>query len=121
MSARVLVVLCAFPDSELARRVARRMIEESLAACAQLPSVPMQSIYRWEGELCEESEQMLVLKTSLGAWPRLRQRLSELHPYELPEILALPALGNEGYLRWVEESCPPVAAHPDSPEQGLEP
>jgi periplasmic divalent cation tolerance protein len=114
------MVQCSFPDEELALSAARRLVDEGLAACAQLLPGPIHSIYRWQGELCQEREHLLLLKTSMGAWPRLRERVAELHPYEVPEILALPALGNEPYLRWVEESCsgaPPA----DGESAALEP
>ncbi len=109
MSSRVFVVLCPFPDGEQALSAARILVEEGLAACAQCASAPVTSIYRWEGKLCEESERMLLLKTSRESWPSLRDRLAELHPYDVPEVLACPVDGNEAYLDWVEKSCTPPA------------
>lgn len=109
MSARAYIVFCTFPEAESARTAARTLVEERLAACAQTQGSPITSVYRWQGELCEESEVLLLLKTSAGAWPRLRDRLGELHPYEVPQILACAAEGNEPYLRWLEENAPPPA------------
>lgn len=105
MSEGVVIVSCPFPDPDTARQAARTVVEEGLAACAQRFAVPIHSVYRWRGELCEEEEILLLLKTAERIWPRLQERLQELHPYELPEILATPAEGNQAYLDWVVSSC----------------
>ena len=101
----VLVVLCPCPDAEVAAALARRAVEEGWAACVQRLGSPITSWYRWEGDLCEEKEHLLLLKTSREAWPRLRDGLAAAHPYEVPEILALPADGLPAYLAWVGENC----------------
>lgn len=100
-SDQVLLVLCTFPDEERARQIGTVLVERQLAACVNL--VPrMTAIYRWEGQTCEESEVLALLKTTTGCFDELREALEALHPYEVPEILALPvAGGSEGYLGWV--------------------
>jgi len=97
----VLVVLVTAPGPEEAARLARALVEERLAACGNvLPG--LRSIYRWEGEVREEGEALLLLKTTRARFAALRDRILALHPYEVPEVLALPVeAGAERYLGWV--------------------
>ena len=83
------------------RRLARALVEERLAACGSvIPAVT--SIYRWQGVIEQEPEALVVLKTTADRVQRLTERALELHPYDVPEILALPvAGGNVEYLNWV--------------------
>ncbi len=101
----VLLVLSTFPDGETAGRIARVMVEEKLVACANIIG-PIQSIYRWQKKVEEASETMVFFKTTTERFERLQTRLQTLHPYDVPEIIALPiADGLPEYLRWVSESC----------------
>ncbi|HZZ86590.1 MAG TPA: divalent-cation tolerance protein CutA [Anaeromyxobacteraceae bacterium] len=104
-----LAVLVTAPTFDKAAELARTVVEERLAACGNvLPGV--RSIYRWEGKVVDEPEVLLVLKTSRELFPRLRDRLLALHPYDVPEVLALPVEeGSAAYLRWIEESLAPTA------------
>jgi len=95
------VVLVTAPDAEHARRVARALVEERLVACANLvPGVT--SVYRWEGAVQEDAEVLLVLKTRAGRLEALEARLGELHPYDVPEFVAIEP-GHVGalYLAWL--------------------
>lgn len=105
MAEEVLVVLTTWPDVEKARAAARTLIEEKLAACANiLPGV--ESIYRWEGKIETSTEVMMVLKTTIGRYQMLDARILALHSYEVPEIVVLQVTdGLPSYLRWVEQSC----------------
>ncbi|HSB18828.1 MAG TPA: divalent-cation tolerance protein CutA [Anaeromyxobacteraceae bacterium] len=96
-----LVVLVTAPSAEAAAGIARALVEERLAACGNV--VPgLRSIYRWEGKLHDDAEALLVLKTTRSRFPALRDRVLALHPYEVPEVLALPVeAGSEKYLAWV--------------------
>ncbi|WP_457629311.1 divalent-cation tolerance protein CutA [Oceanithermus sp.] len=98
------VALITVPDEETARRIARALVEEGLAACVNL--VPgLTSIYTWQGEMHEDAEWLLLAKTTAKAYPRLETRVSELHPYEVPEVLALPVeRGLDRYLAWVQQN-----------------
>ena len=79
-------------------------MEERWAACAQVQG-PIESTYRWEGQVERAAEWYCHLKTTREAVPGLRARLLELHPYDTPEIIALPIVdGDPGYLRWIEAS-----------------
>jgi len=98
------VVLVACPDRPVAEGIARALVEERLAACANLlPGVT--SIYRWEGTLSQESEILLLIKTRRERLSGLARRVKALHPYSVPELIALPILaGSTSYLKWVRDS-----------------
>lgn len=98
------VVLVTTPGADAARSLARILVDEGLAACGTV-APGLTSIYRWEGEVREEAEALLVLKTTEAAIPRLLQRIPALHRYEVPEVLVLPVLtGHPPYLAWVRAS-----------------
>ena len=100
-SASVVVVLSTAPDAAEAARIGVTLVEERLAACANLVE-GVSSIFRWKGAVQREQEVLMVIKTTTEAVGRLRSRLVELHPYEVPEVLALPVQdGHPAYLEWV--------------------
>src|SRR5438093_8074024 len=103
----VVVVLSTFPNADKAAEVARALVGEQLCACVNLvPAV--RSIYRWKGELCDDTEVLAVIKTTAERLAALRERLVALHPYELPEALALAVDdGHAPYLAWVMSECAP--------------
>jgi periplasmic divalent cation tolerance protein len=98
------IVLTTIGESADAISLARTLVEERLAACVNvLP--PMTSLYRWQGNVEQDREQQMVIKTEAKRLEALQARLRELHPYELPEFLVLPAGGGSAaYLAWVAES-----------------
>jgi periplasmic divalent cation tolerance protein len=102
---QLLVVLSTFPDAAAARAAAEMLVYERLAACVNiLPGV--ESVYRWRGKVESGPEVLSIIKTTAERYPALESRLRELHPYEVPEIVALPAAAvAENYLRWAVESC----------------
>lgn len=97
-----LIVFCTVP-ANAADRFARLLVEERLAACVQaLPSV--RATYRWNGEVQQASETLLLIKTTAERYAALERTLASHHPYELPEILAVDAsAGLPAYLRWVSD------------------
>jgi periplasmic divalent cation tolerance protein len=97
----VQVVLVTAPDLAAGARIGRSLVEEGLAACANV--VPgVRSIYRWQGELQEDAEVLLIVKTRASLLDALAARVRALHPYQLPEVLALAVVGgSEPYLEWV--------------------
>ena len=104
MSSDHCVVLNTCPDAASAENIARTLLERKLAACINiLPGV--KSFYTWKG-VCESGEEhLLLIKTLVSAYPALEQAILELHPYELPEIIAVPiAAGLPGYLTWITQS-----------------
>lgn len=103
MAQDVVVVLSNAPDLLLAKRIAHMLVEERLAACVNLGASVL-SMYMWKGELEGAEEIPLVIKTTQAALPALTARLTELHPYEVPEILVLPVAGGaRPYLDWVRQ------------------
>ena len=104
MSGEALVVFATFPDAEIARRIVTALVEEKLAACGNIvPAV--ESVYRWQGKLETAQEAMAILKTDHGHFHDMQTRLTELHPYEVPECLALRvADGPAKYLRWLGDA-----------------
>jgi len=101
MSAEVLIALCTCPDTAAGERIAGALVGEGLAACVNLvPGVT--SVYRWQGEVQRDAEVLLVIKTVRGRLDELTARVRELHPYELPEVIALAVTGGlPDYLQWV--------------------
>jgi periplasmic divalent cation tolerance protein len=102
-----LVISTAPPDK--APELARRLVEERLAACVNvLPGA--RSIYRWQGQICDDEEALLVIKTAAERVVGLSARLVELHPYDVPEVVSLEIRSGEGnpaYLEWLAECVSP--------------
>lgn len=97
-------VTTTLPDRPTAERLAAQLVAERLAACAQVQG-PIESIFRWQDGLQRATEWCCHLKTTAARFPALRARIREVHPYEVPEIIALPlADGDPVYLRWIEDS-----------------
>ena len=97
-----ILVMVAAPDQRTGMKVARALVDAGLAACVNL-SPNVLSVYRWEGEIHEESEVILLIKTCSNLFEeKLIPLVQELHPYDLPEIIALPILaGEKNYLEWM--------------------
>lgn len=90
-------------NEDEARKIGRTLVEEKLAACANV--FPIQSVYRWKGEIREEDEVAMFIKTRASLTDRVIKRVKELHSYEVPCIVSFPIeKGNPDYLRWIEES-----------------
>ena len=103
----VLLCHCTCPDADTARAIATTLVEERLAACASLqPGV--ESVYRWQGRVERAGEVLLVAKTTRARLEALTARIQALHPYDVPEILAIEvAGGSPAYLDWVEAATRP--------------
>lgn len=102
------LVLTTCPDAELAQAIARTLVEERLAACVNvLP--PVQSVYRWEGQIESASEYLLLAKIKSSDYPAVEKRICELHSYEVPEVIALPIVaGWPAYLAWLADPDHPA-------------
>jgi periplasmic divalent cation tolerance protein len=97
------IVLTTCPDAASAERIGRVLVEEGLAACVNILP-PMQSLYRWKGKIELTTEQLLIIKSTAARFPAIRERVRSLHPYELPEIIAVPiADGLPEYLAWLNK------------------
>ena len=102
MGDHVMVLTTAGSDAQ-AEELARALVERRLAACVNIVN-DVCSVYRWKGEVEREAEKLLLIKTSRGLFPKLRDALRELHSYELPEILMLPVLdGDPDYVKWLDD------------------
>ena len=99
-----IIVFCTVGSLEEGNRIGRTLVEEHLAACVSLLP-PLRSIYRWEGVVEDAEEILLVIKSRKGKWEQLRDRVLQLHSYEVPELIALPIeAGHSAYLEWIDAS-----------------
>lgn len=111
MAAEVLLVLTNCPDEETAGRIAQALVENRLAACVnQLPAV--ESTYHWQDRVERATEVPLLIKCTRERYPALEEAIRQLHPYTVPEIVAVPVVAGLGpYLRWIaDETTPPLMA-----------
>ena len=100
------VLLTTLPGKEQAQSLARMLVEEKLAACAQL--LPIESFYRWEGKVQNEGEVLLLIKTRTALFDTVIARIKAAHPYTVPEIVGWPfSAGHLPYLGWIDESTLP--------------
>ena len=98
------LVLCTVPDRAVGERIAEALVERRLAACVNLlPGVT--SFYEWKGKVERDEELQLLIKTTAARYAELERTVVELHPYELPEIIAVSLTeGLPGYLAWIDEN-----------------
>jgi periplasmic divalent cation tolerance protein len=98
-----LLVLTTLPDEESARSVASALVARRLAACVNILPAGT-SLYEWQGEIHQDPEHVLLIKAPEAGYARLQDALRELHPYELPEIIAVPMTqGLPGYIQWIKD------------------
>ena len=103
MESEYIVVNITTPSSEVGQQVADGLLEKRLIACANI--VPgLLSIYNWKGEICEDDEVLLIIKTRATLFEQVVEVVKTIHPYEVPEIIALPIVaGSNDYLGWIDE------------------
>ena len=102
MSNHIVIYITTGSISE-AKKIGRTLVEEKLVACSNIIS-PIRSIYSWQGEICDDKEALMVLKTRKKLFKQIVKRVEELHSYDLPEIIAMPIIeGSEKYLSWINE------------------
>ncbi len=99
-----IIVLITAPSKEVGKIITNSLLEKKLAACVNIIS-PIQSIFRWQGEISDEQEVLLIVKTRASLFQNdLIPAVQAVHPYEVPEIIALPIImGLQSYLDWIEE------------------
>ncbi len=103
MNGQVLLVLTNLPDRASAERLAEVLVESRGAACVNILA-ECHSVYRWQGKMESASEVPLLIKSTEAAYPQLEAAIRSHHPYEVPEIIAIPVLtGLPGYLQWVAQ------------------
>ena len=104
MKASLIQIQCSVPSKKVAKKIARILVKEKLCACVNiLPK--MRSFYIYEGEFCEDEELLLLIKTDNKHYKAVEKRIISLHPYEIPEIIALPIVkGAEAYVDWAKNA-----------------
>ncbi|MEW5805760.1 MAG: divalent-cation tolerance protein CutA [Acidobacteriota bacterium] len=107
---RAMVILTTVARDKQAERIASALVTNRFAACVNIiPAVF--SVYRWKGNICKDRERLLIVKTSPTLFEKTRKKIREIHPYELPEIIALPVeKADIDYLRWIGNSLFPDSA-----------
>lgn len=100
---RIVLVTCG--SAAKARKIARSVVDRRLAACANVVSAPVESVYRWKGEVKKAREYLLIMKTTATRLNQLEREVKRLHSYDVPEFIALPvAAGSRDYLSWIADS-----------------
>jgi len=95
------LILAACPTKESAKTIASKLVEERLAACVQM--LPIDSVYLWQGRICDGSETLLLIKSKAERFEAISAQIQALHPYEVPEIILLPITdGLPSYLAWID-------------------
>ncbi len=98
------LVLTTVASEEQGREIARALVERHLAACVNVVPLAV-SIYRWRGEICEDREHLLLVKTAPERFPEVAEAIRELHSYELPDVLCVEArFANEALVQWLEDA-----------------
>lgn len=107
-----IIVFCSCASSKEAAKIAQRLIETRLAACASA-SAPVVSLYRWKGAIETSREVVLTVKSRRSLFERIRAEICKLHSYQTPEILAVAVVdGDEEYLDWIDKEVPPPGEQP---------
>jgi len=97
----IIVIYCTVPDKKTAEKIAQVLVKEKLAACVSVVD-KVQSFFSWDGNLCNEKELLLMIKTKRANYDKIRFMIEEQHPYNVPEIIALPVVNcSEEYMRWL--------------------
>jgi len=98
-----ILVLTTVPDEQKGKEIARQLLEERLAACVTISSA-CKSLYWWQERISEEQEYILFIKTKASLYAELEERIRKLHPYKVPEIIALPLTkGFRNYINWIDK------------------
>ncbi|MGS0675719.1 divalent-cation tolerance protein CutA [Shewanella sp. 0m-4] len=107
MQNEFLLVITSCPSEEQAKTLARELVKNKLAACVQI-SQGITSVYEWQGDLCEEQEFSLQIKCLAQHYSAIEHTLSKLHPYDVPELIAVPVTqGLPAYFDWIKETTQP--------------
>ncbi|MDO6425791.1 divalent-cation tolerance protein CutA [Thalassotalea sp. 1_MG-2023] len=98
------IVLCTCPSNEVANEIAESLVKQSIAACVNIIS-NVSSVYLWQGNIEKDVEVQLIIKSKAAIFKQLADTIIKLHPYDVPEIIALDInKGNQDYLTWLDES-----------------
>ena len=107
------VILVTVANRDECKKIARHLVEKRLAACVNI-SQPIESVYRWEGQIAEEGEFLLIIKSIRELFSEIKTEISKVHSYHTPEIICLPVIdGSRNYLQWISDSVKPLSAAED--------
>ncbi|MFA7658938.1 MAG: divalent-cation tolerance protein CutA [Candidatus Gastranaerophilaceae bacterium] len=96
-----IVIYCTVPNKKEGLEIARELVENNLAACVNIID-KMESVFSWDGEMCEEKEALLIIKTKKELFDKINRLIQKLHSYNVPEVIALPIIeADETYLKWI--------------------
>ena len=97
----IIVVNCTVPDKKIAKEITKILMKHKLAACVSMVE-NIKSIFSWDGEVCEEKEVLMMIKTRRANYGKIKLVIEDVHPYTVPEIIALPIVDcSEDYLKWL--------------------
>ncbi len=97
----IIVIYCTVPDKKVARNITKILMRHKLAACVSMVD-RVNSVFSWDGEICEEKEVLMMIKTRRANYAKIKLVIEDLHPYEVPEVIALPVVDcSEDYLKWL--------------------
>lgn len=97
----IIVIYCTVPDKKIAKNITKILMKHKLAACVSIVD-KVQSIFSWDGEVCQEKEFLMIIKTRRSNYGKIKLVIEDLHPYTVPEIIALPIVDcSEDYLKWL--------------------
>lgn len=109
MTDKIVIFVTAANRNEC-KQIARRIVETRLAACVNILP-PIESIYRWKGQIAEEGEFLLIIKSTEALFAEIETEILKLHSYQTPEIICLPVIeGSRNYLQWISESVKPAGS-----------
>lgn len=104
MEHRYIQVITTISDKRKAENIARKLVYKRLAACVQIAG-PIKSVYRWKGKIETAKEWVCIIKTKKGLYEKVETAIKKIHPYEVPEIIAMPiTAANKDYLKWIESN-----------------
>lgn len=97
-----IVIYCTVPNKKEGKEIAKRLIEYKLVACVNIVD-KIESVFSWDGELCEEKEALMIIKTRKDHFTKINHAIQKLHSYNVPEVIAMPIVqADETYLKWIE-------------------
>lgn len=97
-----IVIYCTVPNKNEGRDIAKALVKNGLAACVNIVD-KIESVFSWDGKLCDEKEAMLIIKTKKELFTKINHTIQKLHSYNVPEVIALPIVeADETYLKWIE-------------------
>ncbi len=97
----IIVIYCTVPDKKVAKNITKILMKHKLAACVSIID-KVSSVFSWDGEICEEKEFLMMIKTRRSNYAKIKLVIEDLHPYTVPEIIALPVVDcSEDYLKWL--------------------